>query len=602
MQGFVIMALPFSTTKMHFVICAAVCVLLVLSDGAVAQEEQQSISPGCQTLQDQAAFSLPAPAGSTTNKYPGEGGAYFYQGDTLGATWPVGVSMTFRVWQINTSPTPDKILATVTNNKGVATVPMSLRNNYYAVELINNSNQTVSPINFTCTPKPAPQPNQAYNFNAAVSVAFIDDLTNDPAQLSGTLFIDDNGDLVSAALSMTLPYSGQYGIYSISSCNFQSGTNDATRTLFILDSSDCLSNGASFGVRVYLQTAKPLTSPGSDTLTGASYVANSGVGGNVSGDNNSIIATSSLTDMHDFNDDGISDILWSESVLSSAAKQATPQSPSTAVAIWLMNGSQTLNTGAIANVPTNWSIIGHRDFTGNGNADLLWRDTSGDLAMWYMLGLQIYATVSLGNVPVNWSIYGTGDLNGDGIGDLLWRDSSSDTMAIWFMGANGVSSTASLGVLPSNWSIIGDDNKGDIFLRDSTGDIAIWQVSGPQITKSATLGNVTSNWVVAGLGDFNGDGNIDLLFRDTNSGTVAIWFLTSSGGIQSTANVGTVSSGTTWRIAETGDYNGDGYSDILWADGSGNLAVWFMNGATIASTAGLGNVGTSWTVQSANAE
>jgi hypothetical protein len=83
---------------------------------------------------------------------------------------------------------------------------------------------------------------------------------------------------------------------------------------------------------------------------------------------------------------------------------------------------------------------------------------------------------------------------------------------------------------------------------------------------------------------------------------VAIWFLNSSGLIQSTASVGVVSPSSTWSIAETGDFNGDGMSDILWTDGSGDVAIWFMNGATIASTAGLGNVGTSWVVQTQNAE
>ena len=35
-------------------------------------------------------------------------------------------------------------------------------------------------------------------------------------------------------------------------------------------------------------------------------------------------------------------------------------------------------------------------------------------------------------------------------------------------------------------------------------------------------------------------------------------------------------SGTSFQ---TGDYNGDGKSDILWEDNSSNLAVWYMNGA-----------------------
>ena len=96
-----------------------------------------------------------------------------------------------------------------------------------------------------------------------------------------------------------------------------------------------------------------------------------------------------------------------------------------------------------------------------------------------------------------------------------------------------------------------------------------------------------------GIGDFNGDGVPDILWRDTSAGTVAIWFLNSSGTVQSTASVGVVPTGTTWTIVETGDFNGDGMSDILWIDGSGNVAIWFMNGATVASTAGLGSVGTT---------
>jgi hypothetical protein len=59
---------------------------------------------------------------------------------------------------------------------------------------------------------------------------------------------------------------------------------------------------------------------------------------------------------------------------------------------------------------------------------------------------------------------------------------------------------------------------------------------------------------------------------------------------------------TTWTADATGDYDGDGVSDILWRDGSGNTAIWFMNAATIASSPSLGNVSTSFTVQSANAE
>ena len=43
-------------------------------------------------------------------------------------------------------------------------------------------------------------------------------------------------------------------------------------------------------------------------------------------------------------------------------------------------------------------------------------------------------------------------------------------------------------------------------------------------------------------------------------------------------------------------------SDILWRDANGNTAMWMMNGTTVMSSVSVGNVPTTWTVQSVNAE
>jgi hypothetical protein len=60
-----------------------------------------------------------------------------------------------------------------------------------------------------------------------------------------------------------------------------------------------------------------------------------------------------------------------------------------------------------------------------------------------------------------------------------------------------------------------------------------------------------------------------------------------------------IGSANGWQIVDTGDYNGDGKSDILWETGAGTLGIWFMNGATPASTALLGTV-PNWGVSSGN--
>jgi hypothetical protein len=317
-----------------------------------------------------------------------------------------------------------------------------------------------------------------------------------------------------------------------------------------------------------------------------------------------------FTAAHDFNGDNMSDILWENSGN---------------VALWLMNGKSTLQTGSLGTV-SGWSIIGQQAFKGvtaaagpqSQTADILWRDTAGDLAIWFMNGLTVSSTAGLGNVPTHWNVYGTADLNGNGNGDILWYDNGtggSGTVAVWFMNSSGtVQSTASLGTVPpsSGWTILGDSGVGcggvgcggGIFWQDSAGDLAVWKLTGGQVTGSSGLGTVSpsSGWVVQGVGNFEGssNGGTDILWYNTASGAVAIWTI-SNGQVQSTASVATVPPSSGWKIAQIGDYNGDGMSDILWIDGSGDVAVWFMNGPTIASTAGYGSVGTSWQVQNLNA-
>jgi hypothetical protein len=289
---------------------------------------------------------------------------------------------------------------------------------------------------------------------------------------------------------------------------------------------------------------------------------------------------------HDFLGSGWSDILFRDTAGD--------------VAVWEMGpGGQISQTAFFGTVPMTYTIMGQRDFNGDGIADLLWRDNAGNLAIWIVSGGGSAMGFGLGNVPTTWTVYGTGDVNGDGNADLLWRDSSGNT-AIWFMSGTGVAATASLGNVPTNWTIVGDDNHGNIFWHDDQGNYAAWQMNGSQVGLSGGLGNVPlATWQIVGLGDFDGDGNTDILWRDT-SGDTAIWFLNSSLGIASTASLGKIPN--SWSVAQTGDYNGDGYSDILWTDTTGDLAIWFMNGPTVSSTGGFGSVGTSWSVQSANAE
>jgi hypothetical protein len=268
------------------------------------------------------------------------------------------------------------------------------------------------------------------------------------------------------------------------------------------------------------------------------------------------------------------------------------------VGMWLMNGSAVSQASVLGNVPGNWSIVGQRDFNGDGNADILWRDTSGNVGLWLMNGTSVTSSTVLGNVPTTWSVAATGDFNGDGKADIVWRDTSGN-VGLWLMNGATIQQASVIGNLSTNWMIAGADNHGHIFWRNAvTGDVGMWTMSGATITQSVDFGPVPLSWAIAGTGDFDGNGSTDILWRDS-SGDVGIWLLNGN-SVTSTAVVGNVP--LNWTIAQTGDYSGSGMSDILWTDSAGDVGAWFMNGTTISSTTIYGNIGTAWGVQSQGAD
>jgi hypothetical protein len=312
-----------------------------------------------------------------------------------------------------------------------------------------------------------------------------------------------------------------------------------------------------------------------------------------------------LTNTHDFNADGKSDIVW--------------RNTNGGAAIWLTGvtesgDAQILSQFDFGIVDTSWQIVGQRDINGDGMADLFWSNTNGDTSIWLMNGTQVSSALDLGLVGNGWSIVGTGDFNGDGFGDILWRNTNGDT-SVWLMTGTAtqvqVISATDFGVVPASWSVAqtGDfngDGTSDILWHNTNGDTAIWLMTGNgtqvQVLSAADLGLVPQSWTIAGTGDFNGDGKADILWRNSN-GDTSIWLMAGTASqvqVSSAADLGLVPQ--SWTIAVTGDFDGDGKSDVLWRDASGNTAVWFINGTAVASSTSLGDVPTTWTVQSANAE
>jgi hypothetical protein len=260
----------------------------------------------------------------------------------------------------------------------------------------------------------------------------------------------------------------------------------------------------------------------------------------------------------------------------------------------------------------DWKLVGTADFNQDGVTDHIYQngqfisiwslgaDANGQTAYLLNAAPPTLFGQPIDRVASNWVIVGIADMNKDGYKDLIFQNTVSDYVGIWYMKANNqvlgqavVTNAASSGFTPgaaarthsSTWRIIGvadfdGDGEMELMFRSAIWNaVSIWKLKDGQFLGAVSLPNLASGFEASGIGDFNGDGIADVVWHDRSSGTTHIWTMNrQTVATQTTLVNGGGSNG--WEIAAIADMNFDGIDDLIWRNSlTDQSAVWLIKNA-----------------------
>ena len=246
------------------------------------------------------------------------------------------------------------------------------------------------------------------------------------------------------------------------------------------------------------------------------------------------------------------------------------------------------------------------DYNADTKPDLFWRHAgNGNTYVWYMNGPVLQSDAFLAGIDPMWKLEGSADFNGDGQVDLVWRDTTSGATWVWHMNGTTLASDAFLFSLPPVWKVEGIadfnlDGRPDFLMRNTSSGLGfLWYFNDSVAIGDQYLFTIDPSWKVEAVGDVSLDGQPDLLFRNSSSGLAFAWNTTHAAGTTSlgSSSAPIFSIDPAWEVVQLADWNADGKPDLLFRNtGSGVVFVWYMDGTTLTASDFIVQIDPPWEI------
>ena len=223
-------------------------------------------------------------------------------------------------------------------------------------------------------------------------------------------------------------------------------------------------------------------------------------------------------------------------------------------------------------------VVGKGDFNGDGTTDLL-EQNGGYIKLLTLENGSLLASSLITAEAGAFKVVAVGDFNGDGTSDVILQ--SGDTVVEWIMNNGAYKSGSVISTTAAGFKVIaaGDfngDGTSDLVLQNGNTVVEWFMQAGAYQSGRVVSGSAAGFQVVA-AGDFNGDGTSDLVLQHPSSHTVIDWILNPSSGALQSQNVISVGDPSNYfEVVGTGDYNGDGTSDLILQNTGGKVVDWIM--------------------------